>query len=170
MLPACSESCVASSLLRMWQRLNVHCGCWNLNVVGLGSGSWVLLESRVKVVSFFRGGEALVSGVMQVVVSPVVGVILALWLLFWLWGIFFWSFCLFIFCLFRTSRWIMWTEWTSGPIVYSTSVQWLPSKASTHQASNRRIFRRVNPSPAAISPKRLGRQQASFNLGRKWIY
>lgn len=49
----------------------------------------------MKVVSFFRGGEALVSGVMQVVVSPVVGVILALWLLFWLWGIFFWSFCLF---------------------------------------------------------------------------
>lgn len=74
----------------------MHCGCWNLNVVGLGSGSWVLLESRVKVVSFFRRGEALVSGVMQVVVSPVVGVILALWLLFWLWGIFFGLFvCLF---------------------------------------------------------------------------
>lgn len=56
-----------------------------------------LLEGRMKMVSFFRASEALVSRVVQVVLSLVAGFFLVLWL------VVMFSFCLFIFSLFRTS-------------------------------------------------------------------
>lgn len=46
-------------------------------------------------VSFFRAGEALVSGVMQVVVSPTVGIFFSFMVGL---GFYFWSLCWFIFC------------------------------------------------------------------------
>lgn len=55
----------------------------------------MLLGGRMEMVSFYRAGEALVSRVVQVVLSPVVGFIFSLvvgsFVLFY--------FCLFIFCL-----------------------------------------------------------------------
>lgn len=52
------------------------------------------------------------------------------------------------------------------PLVSSDS----PLRLAPSMQVTEKYFRRDNPSPAAISPKRLGRQQARFNLGRKWIY